>query len=114
MLLLKPDLLSFQVCIDACIRCAQACNKCFKECLEKDNINDLKDALSVLVDCAEICYVTAVYMSQDNTFSEELSRSCSALCEKCASICGSYEDLPCQASVEACKKCAAACKELST
>ena len=113
MLLLKPDVLSFQVCINACIICAKACNKCFKECLEKDNINNLKEALSILVDCAEICYVTAVYMSQDNTFSEELSRSCSELCEKCAMICSSYEDLPCQASVQACNQCAVACKELS-
>jgi hypothetical protein len=80
--------------------------------LEKDNIKELKEALSVLVDCAEICYVTAVYMSKDNAFSKELSNSCAELCEKCASICERYEDLTCQASVVACKQCAAALKEL--
>lgn len=113
MLLLKTDVVSLQACIKACITCAQACNKCFKACLEKDNINELKEALSILVDCAEICYVTAVYMSKDNTFSEELSRSCAELCEKCASICERYEDLQCQASVEACRQCAIECKVLS-
>jgi hypothetical protein len=81
--------------------------------LEKDNINELKEALSILVDCAEICYVTAVYMSQGDTFSEELSRSCAELCEKCACICDVYDDLPYQASVKACMRCAASCKELS-
>jgi hypothetical protein len=80
--------------------------------LEKDNIKELKEALSILVDCAEICYVTAVYMSKDNTFSEELSCPCAELCEKCASICERYEDLTCQAAVAACKQCAAALKEL--
>lgn len=103
-----------QTCINACIICAKACNKCFKACLEKDNIDEMKEALSILVDCAEICYVTAIYMSKDSTFSEELSLTCAEICEKCASICGHYDDLPCQASVEACKQCAAACKELST
>lgn len=103
-----------QSCINACIACAQACNKCFKACLEKDNINELKKALSILVECAELCYVTAAYMSKDNTFSVELGRSCAELCEKCASICESYEDLHCQASVEACRQCAAECKALST
>jgi hypothetical protein len=112
-MLLRTDVLSLQSCINACIICAKACNKCFKECLEKDNINELKEALSILVDCAEICYVTAVYMSKDDTFSEELSSSCAELCEKCASICEHYENLPCQDSVESCKQCAVACKELS-
>jgi hypothetical protein len=112
-MLLRTDVLSLQPCINACIICAKACNKCFKECLEKDNINELKEALSILVDCAEICYVTAVYMSRDGTFSEELSSSCAELCEKCASICEHYENLPCQDSVESCKQCAVACKELS-
>jgi hypothetical protein len=80
--------------------------------LEKDNIKELKEALSVLVDCAEICYVTAVYMSKDNAYSKELSSSCAELCEKCANICERYEDLACQASVVACRQCAAALKEL--
>ena len=113
MLFLDYNTTNVEACINACIICAKACNKCFKACLEKDNINDLKEALSILVDCAEICYVTAVYMSKDNTFSEELSRSCATICEKCASICESYEDLVCQASVEACRQCAVMCKELS-
>jgi triphosphoribosyl-dephospho-CoA synthetase len=112
-MLLRTDVLSLQPCINACIICAKACNKCFKECLEKDNINELKEALSILVDCAEICYVTAVYMSKDDTFSEELSSSCAELCEKCASICERYEYLSCQDTVAACKQCAEACKELA-
>ncbi|HYE10768.1 MAG TPA: four-helix bundle copper-binding protein, partial [Patescibacteria group bacterium] len=102
MLILNEYALSLQNCIDTCIKCAQACNKCFKACLEKDHINEMKEALSLLVDCAEMCYVTAAYMSKDNIFSEELSSSCAELCEKCASICEVYEDLHCQASVKAC------------
>jgi triphosphoribosyl-dephospho-CoA synthetase len=113
MLLLDYSAANLQPCINACIICAKACNKCFKECLEKDNLNELKEALSILVDCAEICYVTAVYMSKDNTFSEELSNSCAELCEKCASICERYEDLSCQDTVAACKRCAEVCKELA-
>jgi triphosphoribosyl-dephospho-CoA synthetase len=113
MLLFRSDVTSIQSCINTCIKCAQACNKCFKACLEKDNVNEMKEALSLLVDCAEICYVTAVYMSKDNTFSEELCSSCAALCEKCAKICESYEDLHCQASVEACRLCAIECQKIS-
>jgi hypothetical protein len=114
MFILDYNAANLQACISACIECAKACNKCFKACLEKDNINELKDALSVLVDCAEICYVTAAYMSKDNIFSLELSSSCAELCDKCADICEIYEDLHCQASVKACKQCSLECKALST
>lgn len=112
MLQLNNDILSLQDCINACVKCAQTCNKCFKACLEKDPINEMKVALSILVDCAEICYVTAVSMSKDNTFSEELSSACAKLCEKCASICEVYDDLVCQDSVKACKECAAECRRI--
>jgi len=112
-MLLKSNVVNLQPCINACITCAQSCNKCFKACLEKDNLNDLKGALSILVECAEICYVTAVYMSKDHIFSKELSKSCAELCERCASICEPYGNLPCQESVEACRQCATLCKELS-
>ncbi|MDF2839357.1 MAG: hypothetical protein K0Q99_128 [Clostridia bacterium] len=113
MLLLNTDAISLQGCIEACIKCAQACNKCFKSCLENDNINEMKLALSTLVDCAEICYVTAVNMSQDNSFSEDLIKACADLCDTCATICEVYEDLSCQASVEACRKCAAECRKIT-
>jgi hypothetical protein len=114
MLLLNTDMISLQGCIDACVKCAQACNKCFKSCLEKDNINEMKLALSILVDCAEICYVTAVSMSQNNNFSSELSDACAELCDKCATICEVYEDLSCQDSVKACRNCAAECRKVSS
>ncbi|OGO76675.1 MAG: hypothetical protein A2Y23_06345 [Clostridiales bacterium GWB2_37_7] len=113
MLRLSKDVISLQACIDSCLKSAQACNKCFKACLEKDNICEMKAALSILVDCAEICYITAVCMAKDNSFSIELSDACAELCEKCASICEVYKDLSCQASVEACKLCAAECRKIS-
>lgn len=112
MLQLNFEAARIQICIDTCIKCAQACNKCFKACLEKDNISEMKEALSLLVDCAEICYVTAVYMTKDNTFTEELCGSCADLCDKCASICETYEDLHCQASVKACRQCAEECRRV--
>lgn len=112
MLIMNVDKTSLQNCIDACLRCAQICNKCFKQCLDDSDINEKKEALALLVDCAEICYVTAVYMTRDDSFSPELTKSCADLCEKCASACEAYEDLHCKASVEACRQCAAECGRL--
>jgi hypothetical protein len=112
MLLMNMDTTSAQACIDVCLKCAQACNKCFKQCLEDTNINEKKEALALLVDCAEICYVTAVYMTRDNSFSPQLAASCAELCEKCANVCSTYEDLHCKASVEACRQCAEECRKL--
>lgn len=112
MLLLDIVETKVEACIDACIKCAQACNKCFKACLEKDNINDMKEALALLVDCAEICYVTASYLSKDDIFSEDICKACAELCEKCAETCQAYEDLHCQASVKVCRHCAAVCRSM--
>ena len=112
MLLLKNRTVSYQDCIEICIQCAQACNKCFKACLNKQNINDMKEVLGVLVDCAEICYVTAAYLCRDNIFSVELSDSCADLCEKCADMCEAFEDLDCKASVSICRQCAEMCRRV--
>lgn len=110
LLMTKPT--TFQECIDLCIKCAQACNKCFKACLQKDNINDMKEVLSILVDCAEICYVTAAYLSRDDIFSADLCSTCAELCDKCADMCEAYDDLDCKASVEVCRQCAAVCRKM--
>ncbi|MDF2890392.1 MAG: hypothetical protein K0R80_759 [Clostridia bacterium] len=114
MLLLNHNAASLQACIDSCIKCAQACNKCFRASLENDDINDMKEALSILVDCAEICYVTAAYMSKGTDLFAGLCSSCAELCERCANICEAYEDLHCQASVKACRQCAADCINISS
>jgi len=112
MLLLNNRTVTYQACIEICIKCAQACNKCFKSCLGKENINDMKEVLSILVDCAEICYVTAAYLCRDNIFSADLGRSCADLCDKCADMCEAFEDLDCKASVEVCRQCAEMCRRL--
>lgn len=111
-MLLEVEKNEMQTLVDACIACAQACNKCFRVCLEKQNLHEMKEVLSILVDCAEICYVTAAYVSNDNLYTQELSRTCIDLCEKCADICQSYEDLHCQASVKACRHCAEECRRI--
>lgn len=113
MLLVNTTANNLQDCIEACIRCAQVCNRCFKECLDKDNINGMKEALGILVDCAEMCYVTAAYLSNNNVYSGNVSGACAELCERCADICESYATLSCRDSVEACRLCAAECRKVS-
>lgn len=104
---------SVEACIEACMSCAQTCNKCFKACLEKDNINEMKEALCILVDCAELCYVTAACLSQDDMYYHDLCASCAELCEKCAEVCREYEDLHCKSCVDAAILCAELCRKLS-
>lgn len=113
MLLRNAAFLNIEACIEACLECAKACNKCFKACLEKEDINDMKEALSILVDCAELSYVTAACLSKDHIYCEELCSSCAELCEKCASVCQNYEDLHCKSCVEAAMKCAELCSRFS-
>lgn len=46
-----------QSCIDACAKCAQACYECFHACLNEPDLNERKNCVSMLVECAMMCQI---------------------------------------------------------
>lgn len=102
-----------QKCIDECNRCAQACYECFKACLEEPDIQARKNCLALLVECAQMCQMSAAHMAMDGQFAKEHCGVCAAICEKCAQECSMFNDDHCTECAQICQDCANECKSMA-
>lgn len=102
----------YQACIDACTTCAQACYECFKECLNEQDIAARKDNIHMLVECANMCQMSAAMMSMDGQYSKEHCKLCATICDSCAQGCSQFADNHSQKCAEVCRQCADECRKM--
>ncbi|AYD39644.1 four-helix bundle copper-binding protein [Clostridium fermenticellae] len=104
----------YQQCIDECNKCAQKCYECFKACLNEPDVQNRKNCISVLIECAQMCQMSASLMSMDSCSVKEHCRICANICDKCAQECGMFKEQHCQICMQECKKCADECRNMVT
>ena len=64
------------------------------------------------MDCAQICEITAAFISRGSDHAEHLKKECAEICRKCAEECGKHSHHEhCRECAEACRKCAEACSQ---
>jgi hypothetical protein len=66
-------------------------------------------------DCADLCALSARWMSRLSPSTELLCRSCADMCDRCAGVCeqhSPHHPLCGECAVE-CRRCAAACREMA-
>lgn len=102
-----------QKCIDICNRCAQACYECFRACLNEPDIAPRKDCIALLVECAEMCQMSAAHMAMNAQFAKDHCRVCATVCEKCAADCAMFQDDHCPECAAICRECAAECHRMA-
>ena len=74
------NLEQYQTCIDACIACAQACEHCASACLQEEHVDKMRRCIQTDIDCAQICWLAAAYMSRGSEFVEKASVPCVRRC----------------------------------
>lgn len=99
----------YREAIDACTRCASACDHCIAACLEEDNLEMMATCIRLDIQCAAVCRLLALYLEHESQFSPALAKLCQAVCRSCAEACAEHEHEHCQACAEACQACAQAC-----
>ncbi|HLP41717.1 MAG TPA: four-helix bundle copper-binding protein, partial [Fibrobacteria bacterium] len=67
--------------IQAAIACAQACRVCASACLNEKEIDMLRECIRLNLDCAEICDLSAAYMTRESIFHARLCELCAEVCE---------------------------------
>lgn len=102
-----------QECIDACSKCTQACYECFYACLNEPDVNERKNCISMLIECAMMCQMSVSMMSMNGQYSKEHCSLCAKICDSCANECEMFEDTHCQECAQACQKCAEECKSMA-
>ena len=82
--------------------CADACNTCSTACLAEQDVKAMADCIKLDMDCAQICQLTAAFISRNSDHAKHLMKACSKICKKCAEECSRHK-------VEHCRQCAEAC-----
>lgn len=107
----KP-LNNYQSCIDACLRCFQACHECAVLCLQEPDVAQRTTHISMMMECASVCKEAACLMTMNGKHAKEFCKLCASICEECATGCTQFKDEHCQQCADECKKCAAECKAM--
>jgi hypothetical protein len=91
--------------------CADACNHCSTACLGEKDVAIMAACIKLDMDCAQICALTAAFISRDSDHARHIMNECAEICRKCAEECGKHADMEhCKRCAEACRKCSEACK----
>lgn len=103
-----------QLCIDACHACAVACNYCAASCLAEDDAKTMAQCISLSIDCAQTCELTASAMARGTSNMAAIWRLCIALCDVCDAECVKHWMEHCQRCAEACRFCAQQCRRMAS
>lgn len=90
--------------------CADACNNCSTACLQEQDVKKMAECIRLDMDCAQICQITASFISRNSDHAGHLIKECAEICSKCAQECSKHKDMEhCRICAELCKKCAEMC-----
>lgn len=103
----------YQICIDACIECAQECDRCATACLHEKDVGMLTRCIALDRECAETCYASARLMGMEGEHAALFCHSCAEICDVCAEECEKHDMEHCRKCAEACRRCADECRALT-
>ena len=104
--------LDSQDCIEACTQCAQVClQAAMNHCLEQGGEHVAPAHLRLMMDCADICQLSARLQLGSSEFAEDFCALCAEVCLACADSCDTLSGM--EDCAEACRQCAASCETMS-
>ncbi|MBF0297818.1 MAG: four-helix bundle copper-binding protein [Oligoflexia bacterium] len=107
--------LDLKKCIDDCILCNNKCKSTLIYCTGKGGQHIERNHILGLIECAEICSASSIFMLTNNQKWKELCSICEDICMKCALSCEEFkDDQEMQKCAEACRKCSTSCKEMKS
>ncbi len=103
----------WQICIDSCIRCAEACEFCATSDLNEPDVKLVLSCAQINRECAEVCWTSASLMSMDSQFAKQFCRLCADICDACATECERHNIDHCKRCAQACHSCAEECRRMA-
>jgi hypothetical protein len=104
-----PDM---QDCIDACTNCHQAClQMAMTHCLQMGGGHVAPNHFRLMMDCAEICALSARLQLSDSPYSSRVCAMCADVCHDCALSCMELDGM--EECVRACEHCERSCRAIA-
>lgn len=110
-----------QQCIAACLACAQICDRCADDMIGMIGTDSGHDkrlqllCIRLCQDCADVCALSARWMSRLSSSAESLCRVCAEICDRCAEVCEQHAPHHplCRTCAEECRRCAGLCRDMA-
>lgn len=107
-----PAFQSMQSCIDICNTCAQVClQTAMNQCLEMGGRHVEPQHFRLMMNCAEICQLSANFMLSSSRFHNRTCELCAEICEACAMDCENIGGM--DECVSVCHECADSCRQMA-
>lgn len=83
-------------------------------CLGKGDKHAEPSHIRLLIDCAEVCKLSAALMARESDYASKLCALCAEICDACADSCDSIpDDEQMQKCAETCRACARDCRAMA-
>ena len=102
----------YELCLNLCAKCTQACYECFKMCLNETDVAARRNCIGILIECALSCQQAVAYMSIDADFAKDHCKLCATICDKCAQECDMFQEAHCKECANICRQCANECRKM--
>jgi hypothetical protein len=104
---------SVEQCIENCLRCHRICLEVAGRHFNGKAVIEA-GLLRTVLDCAEICEISASFMIRGSDLHGETCAACATICDRCADECDRRGDDPHMAAcAEICRRCAESCREMA-
>ena len=105
-----------QRCIQLCHDCHARCISMISHCLTLGGRYAASAHIRLLMDCAQICTITADFMARTSSFHNRTCSFCAELCRACAESCVQVagDDQTVKQCAKMCRRCAESCDRMAS
>lgn len=102
-------------CIQACLDCHRVCLATVAHCLQQGGSHAEAAHIRIMLDCAQICLVSADFMIRGSTLHGRICAVCAETCRACEQSCSGHPDADdaMRRCAEACRRCAEECERMA-
>lgn len=103
-----------QHCIQECANCHQICLATIQYCLSKGGKHSEPGHIRLMADCAQICGVSADFMTRGSSRHKLTCGVCAQICAACADDCQTMaDDVQMKRCADTCRQCSKSCQEMA-
>ncbi len=105
-----------QQCISDCLFCHGVCLETAVDyCLKMGGRHADPDHIQVMLDCSEICQISADFMLRGSAFSTRICDICAEIENRCADSCDQFvNDERMKACADVCRRAAQSCRQVAS
>jgi len=103
-------------CIKLCHECHAMCNQTIAQCLKLGGSHAAPDHIKLFIDCAQMCMITADYLTRESVIHDRVCKVCADVCRLCAESCDKVagDNQLLKQCADMCRHCSESCASMGS